>query len=217
MYYNNLIIGYSDHLFNNHLNNSSFNILLKLSSFLKENNISFYLLTGMMKDVGEKVIEDNKINLIFDEKHIFHVDKKYLDSLSEIDREIRFEKFNQNSKYVDEYFKIYFLNKLKPEINNGKTLFVGQDIWTDAYYIVEYSKINILLLKPNIYFNKEKYLNELKTIPTINLSLDDLSNFLKTKKDFDYTPLKSFAKNYLISKTIGKINLNVDYKKLYKK
>ncbi len=217
MYYNNLIIGFSENLFDRGLNIKNYNFFRKLSSFLKKNKISFYLVTGLMKDVGDKVVSDNKLDLIFDSNHIFHVDSDYLDSLSEIDREIRFEKFKKDPNYVDEYFKIYFLNKIKPELNTNKTIFFGQDIWTDAYYVVEYSKVNALLLKQNIFFNKEVYSNDLKTIPTINLSLSEISIFLKEKKDFDYTPLKSFAKNYLISKTIGKINLNVDYKKLYKK
>ncbi len=211
----NIILTLTSSLKNQDLNSVSF--FQELSSFAKEKKISLYLVTGLNKEVGKNLVIKNKLTSFFSSKNIFHVSENYLKSLSEIDQEIRREKYLLSKEYVDEYFKIYFLNNIKPKLNTEKTLVIGEDVWLDAYYVVEYSKANVLLIKPKITFNKESFDSNLKTINSVSLDFKELKNSFETKQTFDYTKLKSFAKNYLMNKSIGKINLNIDYEKLYKK
>jgi hypothetical protein len=218
MIFNNVIFGLSDILIKNHsAKKINYKYLSELVTFSKNNNISLYLVTGLKDEIGLKIIKKHKLDTFFKLENIFHVTDVYFQSLSDIDREIRSEKYKQDKNYLDDYFKIYFLTKIKPKLNTKKTLYVGHDLWSDAYYITEYTKVNVLLLKQFISFNNELYETDLKTINVINPSFSDFKEVLTKKRVFDYTKLKSFAKNYLLTKTIGKINLNLDYSKLYKK
>ena len=218
MIFSNIVFGLSDVLIkNNSSKKINFNYLEELVKFAKKNNITLYLVTGLKEEIGTKLVKLNKLDSFFDTKNIFHVTDEYFNSLSKIDKEIRLEKYNSDIIYYDEYFKIYFLTKIKPKLNNLKTLFIGQDLWSDAYYISEYTKSNVALIKPFISFNKEEHTTDLKTLNILEPSFSDFKDILTVKREFDYAALKAFAKNYLFKKTVGKLNFNIDYTKLYKK
>jgi len=216
MFFKNIVFGSLNNLDEDQTRNLLI-FLKEVFKYLKENNVSFYFISGFSEDFGRRFVKENNLETIFSKENIFFVNNEYLSSLSDIDREIRSEKYEKSKAYADEYFKIYFLNKIKPEINNENTLFIGRDVWSDAYYLSEYTKVNVCLLKPFITFNKENHLTDLKTIHTLDLNIDNFKEFLNNKQVFDYAKLKSFGKNYLITKSVGKINLNVDLKKVYKK
>jgi hypothetical protein len=198
------------------LNHYDLDLLKEISSYLSDKKINLYFLSGLNEDVGDKIVKKKKLTSIFKKENIFHVTNDYLLSLVEIDQEIRQEKYKISKDYIDQYFKIYFLTKLKPELNCEKTLFIGNDIWTDAYYIAEYTSSNVVLASPKITFNQEDYDKDLKTLTVIK-NFNDFKKILENKTDFNYSKLKSFAKNYLVSKTIGKLDLNLDFEKIYKK
>jgi len=198
------------------LNHYDLGFLKEISSYLSDKKINLYFLSGLKEEVGLKMVIDTKLYSIFKKENIFHVTESYLSSLVEIDQEIRQEKYKISKDYVDQYFKVYFLTKLKPELNCEKTLFIGNDIWTDAYYISEYTSSNVVLFSPKLTFNQEAYDKDLKTITVIK-NLKDFKTIIEKETDFNYTKLKSFAKNYLVSKSIGKLDLNLDFKKIYKK
>lgn len=214
MDFENIVFNLSSFINNKTETELFFKEFLKFST---ENNLKFYLVSGFKEEKTFKIIEKFNLSFIFNKKNVFSVSKEYLSDLNTVDYNIRIEKYKQNSEYVDEYFKIYFLNKLKANINNNKTLFVGHDIWTDAYYISEYTKSHVLLLKPSLSFNNKKYDKDLKTINTIDLKYDDFKTFILNPQTFNYANLKSFAKNYIMSTMVGKLDLNLDFDKIYKK
>lgn len=186
----------------------------------KENlssKINLFLVSGNLKEDVFSLIKKQKLDFIFNEENVYFVSENYLNSLNEIDRKIRCEKYKLNKNYFDEYFKVYFLNNIRKDLNNNDTLFIGKDIWNDAYYLTEHTKVNVLLVKDFLSFNKKEYKKELKTLHTIDFDFNKLNDFLSSNKEFNYSTLKSFSKNYLMSNIVGKLNLNIDYKKLYEK
>ncbi|MDD4049398.1 MAG: hypothetical protein PHX47_00120 [Candidatus ainarchaeum sp.] len=206
MNFENIIFG--------NINNFDKALLKEIIDHLNEKKINYFYLSGLCEDFGKEYIKNNNLDYFFNINKIYHVDQSYLDTLSEIDLEIRKEKYKVSKDYIDQYYKIYFLTKLKPNLNNEKTLFIGSDIWTDAYYISEYTLANVVLLKPEITFNKEEFNKDLKTINCFE-NISDFKKIIEEETEFNYSKLKSFAKSYLISKTVGKLDL--DLSKIYKK
>jgi hypothetical protein len=206
MNFENIIFG--------NINNFDKALLKEIIDHLNEKKINYFYLSGLNEDFGKEYIKNNNLDYFFNINKIYHVDQSYLDTLSEIDLEIRKEKYKVSKDYIDQYYKIYFLTKLKPNLNNEKTLFIGSDIWTDAYYISEYTLANVVLLKPEITFNKEEFNKDLKTINCFE-NISDFKKIIEEETEFNYSKLKSFAKSYLISKTVGKLDL--DLSKIYKK
>jgi len=196
------------------INDFDKSLLKEIIDYLNEKEINYFYLSGLNEDFGKEYIKNNNFDYFFNFNKIYHVDKSYLDTLSEIDLEIRNNNYKKSNDYIDQYYKIYFLTKLKPNLNNEKTLFIGNDIWTDAYYISEYTLANVILFKSKITFNKEEFNKDLKTINCFE-NISDLKKIIEEETEFNYSKLKSFAKSYLISKTVGKLDL--DLSKIYKK
>ncbi|NCP72431.1 hypothetical protein GW835_03515 [archaeon] len=196
------------------INDFDKSLLKEIIDYLNEKEINYFYLSGLNEDFGKEYIKNNNFDYFFNFNKIYHVDKSYLDTLSEIDLEIRNNNYKKSNDYIDQYYKIYFLTKLKPNLNNEKTLFIGNDIWTDAYYISEYTLANVILFKSKITFNKEEFNKDLKTINCFE-NISDFKKIIEEETEFNYSKLKSFAKSYLISKTVGKLDL--DLSKIYKK
>lgn len=191
--------------------------LEKLNVFSKKQNISLYFLTELREQQASSFLNQNKIiNNFFLKENIINISNDYLLSLSEIDIELRQQKYELNEFYIDSYFKIYFI-KNNPTFNSLNTLVIAQDIWSDAYYLTQYTASRVLLLKPFLSFNSEKFNSSLKSLPCIDLDFKDLKKHLQKKEKDNYDVLRSFAKNYLFNKTISSLDLNIDFSKLYKK
>jgi hypothetical protein len=212
MYFKNIVFNLSN-LF---LEEKEKSILFfkELYNYAKKNEIEVYFVSGYKeKNTKELIFQLGLENF----KNIYFVDDSYLKSLPEIDNLIRSDKYLKNKDYFDDYYKVFFLTKQKFKLNTKNTLFIGSDIWTDAYYISEYTSANVILLNQFLTFNNKKYLKTLKTINTIDLKFKEFENLLEKEVDFDYSNLKTFAKKYLLQESIGKIDLNLDFKKLFKK
>lgn len=212
MYFKNIVFNLSNHFTDK--KEESVLFFKDICNYAKKNGINIYLVSGYKEKKAKELLSLLKLK---DFKNIYFVDSNYLKSLPEIDNLIRDEKYLKNQDYFDDYYKVFFLTKQNELLNNKNTLFIGHDIWTDAYYISEYTLANVILLKPFITFNNKKYLKPLKTINTIDINFKDFKNLLDKEIVFDYSNLKSFAKNYLLQESLGKVDLNLDFKKLFKK
>jgi hypothetical protein len=177
-----------------------------------------YLVTGLKEEIANKLILENNLLSYFKKENIISVTDDYLSSFSEMDKEIKLNKYKINNKSVDEYLKIHFITKVQPELNNGETLFIGRDIWFDAYYISKYTNANVVLIKEILTYNNKIYTENIETINLVSFSFEDIKKFLEAKNKFDYTALHSFADNIIYKKIVGKLDFSkVDLKKIIKK
>ena len=77
--------------------------------------------------------------------------------MNEIDQQLREENYSKNKYYVDDYFKIYLFNQKLELFSPQNTLYVGHDIWTDAFYLRRFTKINFVLLNQTISNNGKPF------------------------------------------------------------
>ena len=215
----NLVIGFADILVNVNFNFKTNNQFLKnLSEYLDSKKINLYLVTGLKEDLASKLISQNKLGSYFKKENIISVTNEYLNSFSEIDKELKLSKYKDNPKYVDEYLKIDFIIKQKPELNNPETLFIGRDIWFDAYYVSKYTNAHVVLLKDILTYNNKPHNKNLNTINLIGSKFKDFKNFLESENKFDYFALHAFANNVLYKKAVGSLDFSkIDLNKLIKK
>ncbi|MDD3178104.1 MAG: hypothetical protein PHR26_01160 [Candidatus ainarchaeum sp.] len=215
---NNIIFGLYDVLIKGKLNKDiDFSYLDDLSKYLISKKVNLYLVTGLLEDKCNEIIDLFSLDKFFKKENIIFINQEYLDSLSEIDKKIRFNKFKEDLFYHDDYHKVYFINNHK-NLNSGNTLFVGHDLWTDAFYISRYTKANVILLKETLSYNNFFYKKDFKTIYTISSDFISFKNFLESGKLFDYSALNNFAHKKIYGQMVGQINFgNIDFGKVVEK
>jgi len=82
----NIVFGLYDVLIKGNLDiNIDTSYLKELSTFAKENKINLYLVTGLKKDIGEKIIADNNLLDYFKEDNIIYISEDYHSYLSDLD------------------------------------------------------------------------------------------------------------------------------------
>ncbi|MCK9292788.1 MAG: hypothetical protein WCY27_02290 [archaeon] len=214
----NLVFGLFDVLVNNKINTVIDNSYLKeLKTFCEIKKVNLYLVTGQKEEYVTSILEESNLFDIFKKENIIYVDSKYLSTLGELDIQLRKEKADKDANYYDQYLKIYFL-KSNPILNSENTVYVGHDIWYDAYYVSKYTQSNVILLTSTLSYYQKPHSSKLKTLPTINLNLEEFKDLILNKRVFDYSALHSFAQNTLFSKMIGDLDLSkVDFSKIIKK
>lgn len=203
---NNIIFGMFNVLIDKKNNKKTYiyDYLERLSEFCEKNNKNIFLLTGLKEEVAKKVVEEHKLNKFFKEKNIINISKEYEDSLCDLDKQLRKEKYKNNFFYVDEYFKVFFLNNQYLQ-KKEETIYVGFDVWTDGYYLKRYTNVDFILIEEFLKNNTEKIKKE--TFPDLHIlnpSFEDLKKYLTEEKEFVYCSLESFAKKYLHTGFIGK-------------
>jgi len=170
--------------------------------YAKENHKELFLITGLDQKQGEKIVKEHGIDSYFSEKNIYHVDNNYFNTLSEIDRELKEQAKKKDSNYTDEYYKVYFFNTLYKHPKE-KTLFIGHDVWTDAYYLSKYANIDTILLKPTLSYNHAPHIVEIKDLNIIEPTLDNIKEYLETEKTFNFAPLHNYANKTLYHEMFG--------------
>jgi len=200
-----IIFGFYDVLVKGHKNKEiQHTYLNNLSTFCKENNINMHLVTGLKKEIAEPIIKENNLLDYFNENNIAYVDDSYLNSLSPQDRELKEKKFEENPTAEDDYHKIHFLKTNKLDVDNA--LFVGHDVWTDAFYIRRYTKANVILVKETLSNNHKPFIDEIKELHVITPDFELFKKYLIEPKAFDYSYLDSYATKALQRNLIGAID-----------
>ncbi|MFA5746146.1 MAG: hypothetical protein WCX82_03785 [archaeon] len=184
----------------NHKPDTSF--MSELVDYAKENKKELFLITGLDEEKGEKIIQEQGINSYFDSKSIHHIKEDYYSTLSDIDRELKKEAKEKDPDYADEYYKVYFFNNLF-KYPKEEALFIGHDIWVDAYYLHKYSNINSILLKETLSNNHAPNITEIKDLNIIEPTFEDIKNYIINKKEFKYSSLDSYANKLLYSEIFG--------------
>ncbi len=174
----------------------------ELVDFSKDNNIDLFLITGLDKENGQKLVKEHGIDSYFDNNKIYHIEQSYSDSLSEIDKEIKEQAREKDPNYCDEYYKVYFFNNLYKQAKEN-TLFLGHDIWTDAYYLSKYANIDVILLKDTLSNNHSPHLIEIKDLHIIGPTFEVIKEHLEKEKKFNFEPLNNYANKQLYKEMIG--------------
>jgi len=212
-----IIFGLYDVLAKGHLYKElELSYLEELSKFCKENNINMYLVTGLRKEIGEPIIKENNLLNYFQEDNISYVDESYLNTLSEEDRALKNKKFQENPNAEDDYHKVHFL-KAK-ELDSPESLFIGHDVWTDAFYVRRYTKTNVALIKDTLSNNHKPFIDEIKHLHIITPEYELFKNYLTEPKEFNYSYLNSYTTKALQRNLIGAIDFGkMDIQAIIKK
>lgn len=191
-----------------------FNYIKKNKEFLKElfnlkeKGIEFFLILGKY----EKDIDLKDFKEYFKKENIFYISKKYLESLSELDQKLKQEKYKtQKKEYYDEYYKIFFFQK-ECLFDQSEILYIGHDIWTDAYYLSNFTSVDFVLLKDILTNNADKKIPDIKDLYILDLNIDQIKEHLFSEKIYNYFPLNNYVKKQLYSKIFGKELFNSNLK-----
>ncbi|MFH0905748.1 MAG: hypothetical protein V1824_00240 [archaeon] len=181
--------------------------LSQLYSLCKENKISLNLISGLNKEKTQFLVFQNNLDSVFKKKNLICVSEKYLSTLSDLDRQLRYEKEQKDKQYYDTYYKIFYFNneyKKPPK----STLFVGHDVWTDAYYLRRFTKIDCVLLDKSYSYNNNPLSKKIEGLNTITPTIDELKIHLLTDQKYDYSGLDLYSKR-ILQQTIFGSNLNL--------
>jgi hypothetical protein len=174
----------------------------ELVEYSKENKKELFLISGLDKEIGEKIVKEHGIDSYFSKDKIYHIDENYYNTLTDIDKELKEQGKLKEHNYCDEYYKVYFFNNLfKGKQEN--CLFVGHDIWTDAYYISKYTKADVVLLKGTLTNNSAPSIMEIKDVRIIDSNFQEIKEYLEKETQFNYAPLHKYADKLLYQEMIG--------------
>lgn len=174
----------------------------ELVDYSKENKKELFLITGLDADKGEEIIKKNGIDAYFSKENICHISEKYYDTLSEIDKELKEQAKQNDLNYCDEYYKVYFFNAIY-KYKKEETLFIGHDIWTDAYYLSKYAGIDTILLKDTLTNNSAPNIIEIKDVHIVGSNFEIIKSYLEEEKQFNYEPLHKYAEKLLYKEMVG--------------
>lgn len=174
----------------------------ELVDYAKENKKELFLITGLDAEKGEEIIKKNGIDAYFAKKNIFHISEKYYDTLSEIDKELKEQAKQNDPNYCDEYYKVYFFNSIYKH-KKENALFLGHDIWTDAYYLSKYAGIDTILLKDTLTNNSAPNIIEIKDLHIVDPNFQEIKSYLEEEKQFNFKPLHNYAEKLLYKEMVG--------------
>lgn len=174
----------------------------ELVDYAKENKKELFLISGLDAEKGEEIIKKNGIDAYFSKKNIHHISEKYYDTLSEIDKELKEQAKQNDPNYSDEYYKVYFFNNIYKH-KKEKTLFLGHDIWTDAYYLTKYAGIDTILLKDTLTNNSAPNLIEIKDLHIVDPNFQEIKSYLEEEKKFNFEPLHNYAEKLIYKEMVG--------------
>jgi hypothetical protein len=200
-----LFFSLSDSLVSNKDFYKYISILNNMFLFCKNNNIDLFIISEFKENYSNEILSKFNLNVSL-KKNIISVSKDYIDSLKDLDKEIKEKEFNENYKFCDKYFKVFYFNNIFKE-NKKNLLFVCCDLLTEGYYSKKYSNIDFVILKQFISFNNKKIdVSKFKDNFIIN-NLEDIKKHLKKNTKFNYLNLFNFVNNYLTKNIVGNINV----------
>ena len=175
-----------------------------LQIFCKNQNKEMFLITGLKEEATQKLIDKNSLFDFFSKDNIINITKEYEDSLSELDKKMKQQNYAVDFFYVDDYFKVFFLNnQFKKSINHS--FYVGSDVWTDGYYLKRYVNMDFILIEEYLKNNNKEVNKDIfSDLYIFNPSLEDIKNHLTQEVDYKYESLERYAKKYLHSELLGK-------------
>jgi formylmethanofuran dehydrogenase subunit D len=183
----------------------------ELVDFANENNKELYLITGLDREKGETLVKNNGLDAYFKEENICYIEKEYYETLSNVDKELKEKAKEEDPYYSDDYYKVHFFNKIYKGPKD-KTLFIGHDVWTDAYYLSKYSDVDVVLLKDTLANNSLPHIIEIKDLHVIEPKIETIKEYLEKEKIFNYEPLHTYAEKLIYKKMVGGSLFNTKHK-----
>ncbi len=180
-----------------------FDYLKPLANFCEKNNKNMFLVTGLKESEANEIVKQYNLEDFFKKENIINITEKYQESLGDLDKQMKQQKYDKDRYYVDEYFKVfYFKNQFLEEISDS--LYVGSDIWTDGYYLKRYVEMDFVLIEDYLKNNNKQIQKEaFSEIHILNPSFEDLKKYLTEEKEFKYEQLEKYAQKYLHSEMFG--------------
>ena len=130
--------------------------VIDLLSFMqgleKEGFVELFLLAGLQEEKAEEKIKNHSLDQFFKKENIFHVNKEYVESKEELDKERHLAQLEKDPFFDDKFFKQTVLMNLLKEnkITNENTALICHDIWFDAFYSIKFSGVDFFLVEKNL-------------------------------------------------------------------
>jgi hypothetical protein len=163
----------------------------------------FFAITGFSADETLKRIEKHCLKGFFPEGRLFFVNQAYLEGREEVDKEIYEKKIKENPEFKDEYFKQVTIQGIaekfsyKPE----EMILVCNDLWTEGYYTMRFSKIEFALIRSAHSSLGQRKLEEIKGLTYINRTWEDIEKLISGKfPQPNYAFLDAFIMNSMKEK-----------------
>ncbi|MBS3061996.1 MAG: hypothetical protein J4215_05430 [Candidatus Diapherotrites archaeon] len=173
----------------------------------------FFLVCGYQKEKTFEKIRENKLDAFFSEENTRFVSQEFLDSKEPMDREIYDQQIAKDPLFKDEFFKQKAIDQIVESLNVSKdrVVFVGHDIWFDAFYSQRFSQVDFVLVKDGLANQSVPFERVMKGLNYIHLDWDDLRKVLLGKLPVqNLDPLKNFIhfqlqRQLVSSETMGKL------------
>jgi hypothetical protein len=202
------------------LDNKSMPFLEKLKELQDNNLLALFLVTGYHKKTAVEKIKEFSLEKYFLPENTFFVTNDYIGQKQEFDHKLHKEKLEQNKDYVDGFFKQKVLQDLVKEkgISKEKILFVGKDIFMDAFYTHRFSGVDFVLVKELLSYKNEPLEEQIKGLNYVSLEFDSFKPALLGKlpeQDFKFLEAKIFneLKKKLLKDQLNQIKMKMVEKK----
>ncbi|MDO8624730.1 MAG: hypothetical protein Q7R47_01505 [Candidatus Diapherotrites archaeon] len=160
----------------------------------------FFVVSGYQKEITLQKLGLAGLTSFFPEQNIRFVSQEYLDSKESMDREIYDSELAKDPLFKDEYFKQKEIEKIATELGvpMEKIVFVGHDLFFDAYYSQRFSKVDFVLVKESLSNQHKRVDRIIKGLNYIHLDWNDLRDVLLGKfPPADCMQLRNFIHFYL--------------------
>ncbi len=178
--------------------------LQKLSE--KTGLVKVFVVSGYTKEIMDQKLSESGLSKFFPESHILYVNQEYLDSKEPMDREIYDQQKQKDPLFKDEYFKQKMLDKLSIDLNVPKSsmVFIGHDVWFDAFYSQRFSKVDFVLVKDALANQNQKFERIIKGLNYIHMDWDEIRKILLGKlPEAELDQLKNFIQFQLQAKLVS--------------
>ena len=189
----------------------------QVSNFCKKEKISLYLLSGFHEKIAMEEFDNSNLKKYFDKSHFLYVDENYISKKAELDEKIHREALDNDSKFIDSYFKQIAIEKVIDETRVAKEemLLLCNDIWVDGYYTTRFTKINFALFEENILERGNKA-ERISGLAYFSLEFDSVKKLIVNFPEIDFDPMGKFIFNIMKKVLMSDVDLSGVVKKISK-
>ncbi len=179
-------------------------ILKQLKALAKKyEDFHYYLITGLPEAEAKKRIAKHKLEKYFDDAHSFSVNKPYLDSKTEVDRQLYDDHLAKNPLFKDEYFKQQTIESIVRSLGVSKeeVQLIGNDVWTEGFYTRRFSGVEFALIRSALAARGEPLKEPVVKLVYMDRKWKDVEALIRgALPKADYTALDKFVNDTMREK-----------------
>lgn len=173
----------------------------------------FFVVSGYPKDLTQEKLTASKLNRFFLDSQVRFVSPEYLASKEPVDREIYEAELAKNPLFQDEYFKQKAIEQIAFEcgVSPEKIIFIGHDLWFDAFYTQRFSKADFVLVSDSLSSLHKSLDRPMEGLNYIRMEWPDIKKVLLGELPVqNLDPLRNYiqlqlSRELVSSETMGKL------------